>query len=191
MGVRRSPPSIAPACAQRGSKRGHFLVACVFFAALAFGASDVGADEERVFYKITDDAGQLHIVQSVNRIPTQYRNQVGKIALEGDPVWTKSTAQMPVLQPREEYKPVKRRVVARNSGVVLYYADWCGYCKKARRWLDARNVAYDLRDIDIPRYSEELAEVSGGRSVPVLSIGGELVRGFNPDAYSQKLTLHN
>ncbi len=189
--MRRSLPSIASACAQRGSKRGYFLVACVFFAALAFGASDVGAEEARVFYKYTDDAGRLHIVQSINRIPTQYRDQIGRIALEGDPVWTKTTAQMQVLQPREAYKPAKRRVVGRNSGVILYYADWCGYCKKARRWLDARNVAYDIRDIDIPRYGEELAEVSGGRSVPVLSIGGELVRGFNPDAYLQKLALHH
>ena len=91
------------------------------------------------------------------------------------------------MQPREEYQPAKRGVVAGNSGVVLYYADWCGYCKKARRWLDERNVVYDLRDIDIPRYGKELAEVSGGKSIPVLSIGGELVRGFNPKAYERAL----
>jgi glutaredoxin len=168
-------------------QRGYLLVACVFFAALAFSASDLGAEEARVFYKYTDDAGRLHFVQSINRIPTQYRNQIGEIALEGDPLWTKSTAQVRAMQPREEYKPVKRRVVARSSGVVLYYADWCGYCKKARRWLDERNVVYDIRDIDIPRYGEELAEVSGAKSVPVLIIGGELVRGFNPDAYERAL----
>jgi glutaredoxin len=163
------------------------LVACVFFAALAFSASDLGAEEGRIFYKYTDDAGQLHFVQSIDRIPRQYRNQIGEVALEGDPLWTKSTAQMPVMQPREEYQPAKRGVVAGNSGIVLYYADWCGYCKKARRWLDERNVVYDLRDIDIPRYGKELAEVSGGKSIPVLSIGGELVRGFNPKAYERAL----
>ena len=83
--------------------------------------------------------------------------------------------------------PVKRRASGRNSGVVLYYADWCGYCKKAKRWLDERNIGYDLRDVDIPRYGEELAEVSGSKSVPVLSVGGEIVRGFNPDAYERAL----
>ena len=83
--------------------------------------------------------------------------------------------------------PVKRRASGRPSGVVLYYADWCGYCKKAKRWLDERNVAYDLRDVDSSRYGEELAEVSGSKSVPVLTIGGEIVRGFNPEAYERAL----
>jgi glutaredoxin len=185
--MRRLSNPITSARAQRGSQRGYALVACVFFAVLAFSAGDLGAEEGRVFYKYTDAAGQLHIVQSLDRVPTQYRNQIGKIALEGEPLWTKSTAQMPAPRPREEFKPVKRRVLGRNSDVVLYYADWCGYCKKARRWLDERNVVYDLRDIDIPRYGKELAEVSGGKSIPVLSIGGELVRGFNPKAYERAL----
>lgn len=173
--------------AQRGSKRNYSLVACVFFAALAFSASDLSAEEGRVFYKFTDDAGLLHIVQSLDRVPTQYRNQIGEIAFEGEPLWTKSTAQPPAMRSREEYKPVKRRAAIRNSGVVLYYADWCGYCKKAKRWLDERNVAYDLRDVDISRYGEELAEVSGSKSVPVLTIDGEIVRGFNPEAYERAL----
>jgi glutaredoxin len=185
--MRRPPHSIASARARRGSWRNYSLVPCVFFAALAFGASDLGAEEGRVFYKFTDDAGRLHIVQSLDRVPTQYRNQIGEIALEGEPLWTKSTAQMPAKRSREEYKPVKRRVSKRNSGVVLYYADWCGYCKKARRWLDERNVAYDLRDVDVSRYGEELAEVSGSKSVPVLSVGGEIIRGFNPAEYERAL----
>ncbi len=185
--MRRPPHSIASARAQRGSQRNYSLVACAFFAALAFSASDLGAEERRVYYKYTDDAGRLHIVQSLDRVPTQYRNQIGEIALEGEPQWIKSTAQMPALQPREEFTPVKRRVLGRNSGVVLYYAEWCGYCKKARRWLDERNVVYDLRDIEVPRYGEELKEVSGSKSIPVLSVDGEIVRGFKPTAYERAL----
>ena len=178
---------IASACARQGSRRGYFLVACVFFAALAFGASDLSAEEGRVFYKYTDSGGQLHIVQSLDRVPMQYRNQIGEIALEGDPVWTKITAPKRALQPPVKYEPVKRRASRGKAGVVLYYADWCGYCKKARRWLDERNVAYDLRDVDVPRYGDELAEVSGSKSVPVLNVDGELIRGFNPEAYERAL----
>ncbi|MBW2714452.1 MAG: glutaredoxin family protein [Deltaproteobacteria bacterium] len=172
---------------QRGLQRGFFLIVCAFFALLAFSASDLSAEERRVFFKYTDDAGQLHIVQSIDRVPVQYRNQIGEIALEGDPQWIKSAARMPASQSLEEYVPAKRGVSLRNSDVVLYYADWCGFCKKAKRWLDERNVRYDLRDIDVSPYGDELAEVSGGKSVPVLMIGGEVVRGFNPSAYERAL----
>jgi len=153
---------IASACARRGSQCGYFLAACVLFAALAFGASDVGAEEGRVYYKYTDDGGQLHIVQSLDRVPMQYRNQIGEIALEGDPVWTKITAPKRAPQPPAKYEPVKRRASRRKG-------------------------AYDLRDVDVPRYGDELAEVSGSKSVPVLSVGGELIRGFNPEAYERAL----
>jgi glutaredoxin len=185
--MRRSPRSIASARAPRRSQCHYALVACVFFAAVAFIATDLGADEGRVFYKYTDDAGRLHIVQSLDRVPMQYRNQIGEISLKGEPLWTKSTAQMPVRRPRTDYEPVERRTLGRNSDVILYYADWCGYCKKARRWLDERNVYYDLRDIEVPRYGEELMEVTGSRSIPVLRIDGEIIRGFNPAAYERAL----
>ena len=120
-------------------------------------------------------------------MPQQHRNQIGEIALEGDPVWTKTTAPKRAPQPPAKYEPVKRRASRSKAGVVPCYADWCGYGKKARRWLDERNVAYDLRNVDVPRYGGELAEVSGSKSVPVLSVGGELIRGFNPEAYERAL----
>ena len=140
-----------------------------------------------IYYKYTDDSGQLHIVQTIDRVPPQYRNQVGEIALSGDPLWTKSTAQKPVLRTREEFAPAEQRVLGRNSTVVLYYADWCGYCKKAKRWLDERNVYYDLRDIEVSQYGDELKEVTGRTSIPVLSVDGEIIRGFNPAAYERAL----
>jgi glutaredoxin len=93
----------------------------------------------------------------------------------------------PALQPPAKYEPAKRSARRRSSGVVLYYADWCGYCKKAKRWLDERNVRYVIRDIDVAGYGEELLEVSGSKSVPVLSVGGKLVRGFRPSEYEQAL----
>jgi hypothetical protein len=106
---------IASACARRGSQCGYFLAACVLFAALAFGANDVGAEEGRVYYKYTDDGGQLHIVQSLDRVPMQYRNLIGEIALEGDPVWTKITAPKRAPQPPAKYEPIKRRASRRKG----------------------------------------------------------------------------
>ncbi len=185
--MRRFPHLIASARDQRASKRNFSRIACLIFAALVLVAFDSSAEEARVFYKYTDDSGQLHIVQTIDRVPLQYRGQIGEIALTGDPLWTKSTAPKPVLRPHEEFAPAEQRVLGRNSTVVLYYADWCGYCKKARRWLDERNVYYDLRDIEVSRYGDELREVTGRTSIPVLIVDGEFIRGFNPAAYERAL----
>jgi len=155
--------------------------------ALAFSAADIGAEEERVFYRYTDSVGQLHIVQSIDRVPAQYRNQLGEISISGDPEWIKTTAEKVSPRPPAKYEPVKRRASRGGSRVVLYYADWCGYCKKARRWLEEHDVSYDLRDVDISRYGDELRKASGSKSVPVLSVGGELIRGFDPAAYAEAL----
>jgi glutaredoxin len=185
--MRRLLRAVESARAQRGPQRNHAAVVCACLAVLALIAGDLSAEEARVFYKYTDDTGRLHIVQSVDRVPPQYRNQLGEIALEGEPQWIKSTAPKPALQPTAKYDPEKRSTRRRSSGVVLYYADWCSYCKKAKRWLDERDVRYVIRDIDNARYAEELLEVSGSKSVPVLSVRGELVRGFRPSDYEQAL----
>ena len=111
----RPPDSIDLAHTQRGLQRSHLLIVCAFFALLAFSASDLSAEERRVFFKYTDDTGQLHIVQSLDRVPVQYRNQIGEIALEGDPQWIKSAAQMPARQSREKYVPAKKGVSLRDS----------------------------------------------------------------------------
>ena len=33
--------------------------------------------------------------------------------------------------------------------VVMYAADWCGYCARARRLLDAKGVQYEEIDVDL------------------------------------------
>jgi glutaredoxin len=185
--MRKPALSAASARPQHRPQPSGGQVACVFIAALAFSFGGVDVRAGSVFYEYTDDAGRLHLVQSLDRIPTRYRNQIGEIALEGEPLWTKSTPQTPAIRTREETRPLERRVYGRSVDVVLYYADWCGYCTKARRWLDERGVDYELRDIDEPRYGDELTEVSGGKSIPVLSVGGEIVRGFKPKAYERAL----
>lgn len=50
----------------------------------------------------------------------------------------------PAEQEQEGYYPV-----------VVYGADWCKVCRKAKRWLDTREVSYQWRDIE---ESEEAKE---------------------------------
>ena len=68
------------------------------------------------------------------------------------------------------------------SGVVLYSAAWCGYCKKAKAYLAARSVAYQDIDVDSPAGMAAFAGVGGG-GIPVLVSQGQAVRGFSTQAY--------
>jgi glutaredoxin len=71
------------------------------------------------------------------------------------------------------------------SGVVLYSASWCGYCKKARAFFKQRNVPFQERDVEKDPGAEaalqKRARAAGVRvsGVPVIDFMGELVVGFD------------
>ena len=63
--------------------------------------------------------------------------------------------------------------------VLMYAADWCGYCARARRLLDAKGVAYEEIDVDVvPGASAAARERSGGRTtIPQIFIDGRHIGG--------------
>ena len=96
--------------------------------------------------------------------------------------------------PRREATRSEPRAPAGGApAVVLYSTAWCGYCKKARRWLKSKGVAFEERDIERdPEALAELVEKARAigvrpRGVPVLDVGGRLVLGWDPSALEQAL----
>ena len=69
---------------------------------------------------------------------------------------------------------------ARATAVLLYYADWCGYCRKTRAELDRRGVRFEMRNIEKPAILAELVEKTGQRGIPVLDVGGKILIGYDP-----------
>jgi glutaredoxin 3 len=62
--------------------------------------------------------------------------------------------------------------------VVMYGADWCGYCARARALLEAKGVAYEMIDTDIvPGARQEAAKRSGRGTIPQIFIGDQHVGG--------------
>ena len=63
--------------------------------------------------------------------------------------------------------------------VIMYSADWCGYCARARRLLDAKGVPYEEIDVDVvPGARAEMQQKSGGRStIPQIFINGQHIGG--------------
>jgi glutaredoxin 3 len=65
-----------------------------------------------------------------------------------------------------------------TPAVVMYTTSWCPYCSRARRLLEAKNVAFEEIDIDSsPEKRAEMQNRSGRRTVPQIFIGDHHVGG--------------
>jgi glutaredoxin 3 len=62
--------------------------------------------------------------------------------------------------------------------VVMYGADWCGYCARARALLERKGVAFEEIDTDLVPGARQEAQARSGRStIPQIFIGDRHVGG--------------
>ena len=56
------------------------------------------------------------------------------------------------------------------SKILMYGAEWCGDCRRSKRFLDSINVAYEYVDVEaVASASDKVIEINGGqRSIPVI-----------------------
>ncbi|MCX6449873.1 MAG: NrdH-redoxin [Actinobacteria bacterium] len=56
------------------------------------------------------------------------------------------------------------------SDLTMYGAEWCGDCRRSKRFLDSNNVKYNYIDVEADvSASDKVIEINGGqRSIPVI-----------------------
>ena len=56
------------------------------------------------------------------------------------------------------------------SEITMYGAEWCGDCRRSKKFLDSNNVAYNYIDVEADVIaSDKVIEINGGqRSIPVI-----------------------
>lgn len=64
-----------------------------------------------------------------------------------------------------------------NGQVLVFGADWCGDCRRAKSWLERNNVSYTVFDTDADSEARRRAlELAGGRrNIPVVLLPGGAV----------------
>lgn len=139
---------------------------------------------KRLYYQYVDSGGRVQFVERMSDVPEAWRARVGFVEMESPPPMSPEMAQNTRDQRFQKVAKQYRDVMPEKSAqIVLYSAEWCGWCKKARRHLDSRGIAYELRDIDRPEYLAELVEKTGQKGIPVLDVGGRVVTGFSAEQY--------
>jgi glutaredoxin 3 len=61
--------------------------------------------------------------------------------------------------------------------IEIFSADWCGYCRRAKKLLDAQGATYEV--IDAPTNRQIFLErTNSARTIPQIFINDELVGGY-------------
>ena len=63
--------------------------------------------------------------------------------------------------------------------VVMYSAEWCGLCKKAKKYFRANNIPYKDYDIDKSSKGKKDYKKLGAKGVPVILVGKKRLNGFS------------
>jgi glutaredoxin-like YruB-family protein len=140
-------------------------------------------------YKWVDDNGTVTFKDTPP--PASKKKQKVKIYTDDD------FAPAPPKQPVANTPPRKNSYVTSekqaspkqrfNSSVELYVTSWCGYCKKARAYLDSKGVSYVAYDIEKDAAASQRHKELGGRGVPLIVIGSNKISGFSAEAIDRYL----
>lgn len=194
------PPPEAPGAASAPPGAGGEAPA----AAQAPPAPRVEAGRKDLLFSFVDARGEVRAVSSIDEVPVSVRERVIVTDLSLTPEQRMAHRYawfVDLRTPRPDgtypVTVVSRYNAAKGEGievglppvaegaVIVYSAEWCGFCKKAKKWLGEKGVPFVERDVERQRgASRELADklekagIRGG-GVPVIDWGGELIMGFD------------
>jgi len=151
-----------------------------------------------------DEKGIEKTVMTLDSIPEKARNQVQVVDLKLSPSERSSRhfVQLFDLRKVNSVGLFPGKVIERNiledalasaqtlpeqPAIIVYSTAWCGVCKKARAFLKEKGLAFIEKDIEKDKAAArelqekcERARVPLG-GVPVIDVGGALMRGFDPN----------
>ena len=74
---------------------------------------------------------------------------------------------------------------ARGARVIMYATQWCGVCKKARRYFNDNNIPFTEYDIDNDPKAQARFDALEGKGVPVILVGKRRMNGFSVEGFER------
>ena len=76
--------------------------------------------------------------------------------------------------------------------VKVYSTPTCGYCNMAKKYLQEKGIAYKELDVSVDAgAAREMVNLTGQMGVPVITVNGEVVIGFNRPVLDKLLAGNN
>ena len=80
-------------------------------------------------------------------------------------------------------EPSAAKANVAGSEPKLFWAKWCPYCRQAEAYLTTNGIAFQKLDVDTAEGKQALAQLGGGKGIPVIVSKGQTVRGYSRQAY--------
>ena len=117
--------------------------------------------------------------------PAKKRKKV-KVYTDGDfapapppqPTPAKRSAKGAAAAESQPSPPRKERF---TGTVEMYVTSWCGYCKRAEKYLQSKGIPYVAYDIEKDSAARQRHRELGGNGVPLIIIGSNKMSGFSPE----------
>ena len=75
-----------------------------------------------------------------------------------------------------------RKSLASGKKVEVFVTSWCPYCRNLEAFLSQKSIAYKSYDVEKDAVGKRIYQQLGGGGVPVVKIGTQVIRGFDPAA---------
>jgi glutaredoxin len=72
-----------------------------------------------------------------------------------------------------------------SEKVIMYSAEWCGFCKKARKHFSANRIPFVEYDIDRDQRAKRRYQKLGAKGVPVILYKGRRMNGFSEAGFKR------
>lgn len=139
--------------------------------ALLFACPLAGAE----MYKWVDDRG---VMKKAKRV---------KAYGDGDFDAAPNTTSAPSPAPARVAASAAAKPKRFAGTVQIYLTEWCGYCKKAVKYMDRNGIAYVAYDIEKDPAAKQRYDRMGGRGVPLIIVGSNRMSGFSEEGLEQYL----
>lgn len=92
---------------------------------------------------------------------------------------------------RTAAQPVRASDFSAYHDVVMFSAEWCGHCDRARSHLQRQGVDFLEIDIESSTEANRLFRDAGGHGVPLTFVDDQRLVGFSAESYSRALERLN